>query len=252
MSPLIKLAASSRLNDATHYVLCPFAGGGSSAFRHWRTLSLENEVISVMLYPGREFRIDDPTVVDIGTLAEEMIQALKTCNQRIEDTIIVGHSMGAQVAYEASKKLVNQGLFLKGLIISGCQAPHIKGRRLLGECDDKTFIHNLVEIGGCDPSLAKSPEWWPIFLPALRADFTATEEYIFTSLPNDKEVLPIPTLLISGNQDREANFSEIEEWKLWCNKVVDHLVLEGGHFYITEQPQMMLECIRALSTETTA
>ncbi|RMZ62391.1 thioesterase, partial [Vibrio anguillarum] len=78
MSPLIKLAASSRLHDATHYVLCPFAGGGSGAFRHWRTLSLENEVISVMLYPGREFRIDDPTVINIGTLAEEMIQALKT------------------------------------------------------------------------------------------------------------------------------------------------------------------------------
>lgn len=248
MSPLIAIASSGMHQD-THYIVCPFAGGGSGSFRAWRNLNLSKESVSIMLYPGRETRIDDATLESIESLAEEMVQALLASRIPIENTIIVGHSMGAQVAYEASRKLLLQGHSPRGLIISGCQAPHIKGRRLLGECDDTTFITNLIEMGGCDISLADNPQWWPIFLPALRADFTATEQYLFSSPPHRDARLFVPTLLVSGDKDQEAYYSEVEEWKLWCNNVIEHLVVKGGHFYVTEHPEMMLDCLRALSIE---
>lgn len=146
MSPLITIA-SSGMDQGVHYIFCPFAGGGSGSLRAWRNLNLVKESVSVMLYPGRETRIDDATIENIESLAEEMIQALLASRIPIEKTIIVGHSMGAQVAYEASRKLLHQGHTPKGLVISGCQAPHIKGRRLLSKCDDTTFIANLIEMG---------------------------------------------------------------------------------------------------------
>ncbi len=248
MSPLITIA-SSGMYQGVHYIFCPFAGGGSGSLRAWRNLNLVKESVSVMLYPGRETRIDDATIENIESLAEEMIQALLASRIPIEKTIIVGHSMGAQVAYEASRKLVHQGHTPKGLVISGCQAPHIKGRRLLSKCDDTTFIANLIEMGGCDQSLADNPQWWSIFLPALRADFTATEQYFFASPPNRDARLSVPTILVSGDKDQEAYYSEVEEWKFWCNDVIEHLVVKGGHFYVTEHPEMMLECVRALSSE---
>ncbi|RSD30001.1 thioesterase II family protein [Vibrio pectenicida] len=249
MSPLIKLATSSGSHHDTHYIVCPFAGGASGAFRTWRDLSLDNETISVMVYPGREFRIDEPAAPNIDVLAQDVVQNLLNSNQPIERMVIVGHSMGTQVAYEVCKTLIFRGYSPKGLVISACHAPHIEGRRLIGECDDRVFIEHLVDMGGCDPSLSENPQWWPIFLPALRADFDATEQYFFASPPSKEERLSIPTLLISGDEDQEAYFSEVEAWKLWFNNVINHKVIKGNHFYVTSQPQIMLESLRSFSSQ---
>lgn len=248
MSPLVTIATSEAHCD-THYVVCPFAGGGSRTFTSWRKLNLSNESISVMVYAGREARIDEPGIETIESLAKELVQALVASSLPIEKTVIIGHSMGAQVAYEASKQLIQLGQSPQGLVISGCQAPHIRGRRLIGDCDDQAFLENLVEMGGCDRSLLDNPQWWSIFLPALRADFAATERYLFPSAPDDQAKLSVPTLLISGDRDSEAYFAEVDDWKLWCNEVHDHLVVEGAHFYITENAQKMIDYLRVFSNE---
>ncbi|WP_043991453.1 alpha/beta fold hydrolase [Vibrio sp. AND4] len=246
MNPLITIASSGKHCD-THFVLCPFAGGGKRTFTSWQNLGLTNESISVILYPGREARIDDPAVETIESLAEELVQALIKSDIRVENTVLIGHSMGAKVAYETTKQLNYLGLFPKGLVLSGCQAPHIQGRRLIEDYDDQTFIESLIEMGGCDPSLLENPQWWSIFLPTLRADFSATNNYLFPSPPNEQAKLLVPTLLISGNNDIEAYFAEVDEWKLWCSEVDDHLVVEGEHFYITEKAKTIFEYIRAFS-----
>ncbi|MCG7488019.1 thioesterase domain-containing protein [Vibrio sp. Of14-4] len=249
MNPLVTLAHSEEESESTHYIICPYAGGASSAFRTWRALSLQNETVSIMVYPGRENRIDEPLLHKVSLLAQDVVQTILNNKLAIEKVTLVGHSMGTQVAHEACKMLVKLGHSPKGLVLSGCHAPHIEGRHLVGDCDDRTFVEHLIDMGGCDHSLAENPSWWPIFLPALRADFAATEDYLFTSPPSRENRLTVPTILISGDEDREAYYSEVDAWQSWCSHVVSHQVIKGDHFYATSQPERMLECMRALSKQ---
>lgn len=86
---------------------------------------------------------------------------------------------GAQVAFETAIQLEKNGWELSGLILSGCQAPHIQARRLLSDLNDDDFIQQLIAIGGCDAELIKQPQLLKQFMPLLRADFLATERYFF-------------------------------------------------------------------------
>ena len=137
MSNLITLSAPSGGQPYnTHFVLCPFAGGGISAFSTWRKLDITDSKVSLVLYPGRGSRIHEPKAFDIHTLAKDVTQTLIDSGEKIKDVVLIGHSMGAQISYEACKYLVSQGIAPKGLVISGCQAPHIKSRRTISHCDD--------------------------------------------------------------------------------------------------------------------
>ncbi|PKG40098.1 thioesterase II family protein [Psychromonas sp. Urea-02u-13] len=244
MSNLITLSAPSEGQAYhTHFVLCPFAGGGISAFRTWRKLDLADSKVSLVAYPGRGSRIEEPKVNDIHTLAKDLIQTLIDSGETMKNVVLIGHSMGAQIAYEACKYLVSQGSFPKGLVISGCQAPHIKSRRTISHYDDNSFVEQLISIGGCDPSFGQQPEWWPAFLLILRADFEATERYFFRSKPKTNALIKVPTLLVSGNHDEEAYFDEVNQWECWLSCVIDHKTLAGDHFYITANPQQFMACL---------
>lgn len=249
MSNLITLSAPSGGQPYnTHFVLCPFAGGGISAFRTWRKLDLADSKVSLVVYPGRGFRIDEPKANDIHTLAKDVIQTLIDSGEPMKDVVLIGHSMGAQITYEACKYLVSQGTPPKGLVISGCQAPHIQSRRTISHCDDRSFVEQLVTIGGCDPDFGQQPEWWPAFLPTLRADFEATERYVFKLKPKTNELIKVPTLLVSGHNDEEAYFEEVNQWECWLSCVVDHKTLSGDHFYITSNPQQFMACLAPFHT----
>ncbi|UUF00500.1 thioesterase domain-containing protein [Xanthomonas hortorum pv. pelargonii] len=110
--------------------------------------------------------------------------------------------------------LERQGESPAGLALSGCHAPHLRGRRLLSPLDDRTFLTQLVDIGGCSAELLAEPALMALFLPMLRADFRATERY-HRPASSDRQRLRTPALLIHGSNDAEADHSEVAAWAQW-------------------------------------
>lgn len=225
-----------------HVVLCPFAGGSTRAFHSWRTLTPAGVEVSLAVYPGRDHRMKEPCVTHIRALADDLLAQSTFRGIDPQRLVIAGHSMGAQVAFDVCQQLEQRNLFPRGLVLSGCHAPHLKGRSPIGHLADREFIASLVAMGGCAQPLADASDLWPIFMPMLRADFTATESWrrdLTSAVP-----LRTPTLLIAGSDDREASFDEVSAWEAWLTHPLGTVSVAGDHFYITRRPAAFLEHIR--------
>ena len=223
-----------------HLIMCPAAGGSSSAFQTWRALAPAAQLPSLTLvtYPGRDRLRHRPPAQSIEALADTLADTLGGLNQRMP-LVMAGHSMGAQVAFETCARLRGSAHAPQSLVISGCHAPHKRGRRQLRTLNDSAFIEQLADIGGCSAALLKAPELMALFMPLLRADFHATETY-HRELPTPDAKLHLPTLLLCGRQDREATPEDVAAWQTWLPLADTPAVLEGDHFYPLQRPSAFL------------
>lgn len=162
----------ARNGNTAHLVMCPFAGGSSSAYRHWQAEQLADCALSLVTWPGRDRLRHLEPLRSITQLAALLANELEASVSPDTPLLLAGHSMGAQVAFETCRLLEQRGLAPQGLIISGCHAPHLHSERQLSHRDDADFIAELIDIGGCSPELRENQELMSLFLPLLRADFT--------------------------------------------------------------------------------
>ncbi|MGY2290556.1 thioesterase II family protein [Pseudomonas sp. SDO528_S397] len=220
-----------------HLVLCPFAGASGGAFHSWRGLDDLGLDLSLVVYPGRDQRMHEPCERQVGPLAQSLAHAVQALDEeQREQTLLCGHSMGAQVAFETCLLLEQAGTPPAGLVLSACHAPHLSGRRLLSHLDDAGFIEQLVAIGGCSPALLDDRALLQLFMPLLRADFQATESY-HRPLEARRPRLRTPTLLLNGSHDPEADAAEVAAWSHWLDGEVQHRDVAGDHFYLTQRPR---------------
>ncbi|MFC0708266.1 thioesterase II family protein [Azorhizophilus paspali] len=245
MNSLLPLCGPSepRAGDI-HLVMCPFAGGSASAFRSWRDLQPSGWRIWLAVYPGRDQRMNEACAASIDELADQVLMAIDVHKIAHQQLVVAGHSMGAQVAYEICVRLEQQGSAPLGLVLSGCHAPHLRGRRLISHREDGAFLEQLVAIGGSAEELLNEPGLWPVFMPMLRADFKATESYGLPQEVASARLIRTPTLLIYGSADQEAWRSEVEAWKAWLCETQGPAAISGDHFYATRRPRAFLEHIR--------
>jgi thioesterase component of yersiniabactin synthetase len=179
----------------------------------------------------------EPLLPTIAALARELagdVMALPPASR--QRLVLAGHSMGAQVAYEAVLLLEAQAMAPAALVLSGCQAPHLEGRRLLSHLDDDAFVRELAAIGGCSALLAGQPELLALFLPMLRADFAATETYFRPLIANTTRTR-LPVLLLAGTRDTEADAGEVRAWSEWSGFDCPLRYIAGDHFYAAARPR---------------
>ncbi|WP_304993197.1 thioesterase II family protein [Burkholderia plantarii] len=240
-APMLRPWLTSPEPAAWLLVMCPFAGGGSGAFRSWRTVDDVGLDASLAIYPGRDHRMGEPGAADINTLASQLADELAAA-PRPGKLALAGHSLGAQVAFEACLLLERRGAAPDALVLSGCHAPHLQGRRLLSQRSDRAFVEQLAEIGGTDTRLLSDPALLSIFLPMLRDDFRITEAYRRLAPP---AVPPVATrsLLVWGSRDTEASCEEVAAWREWLRHADEPIAISGDHFYVTRRPRAFLRQI---------
>lgn len=240
------------------WVICPFAGGSLSAFKSWMSLDQkilpEESLILLATYPGRDHRMRECPLASIAELANEMTDALMTWLTQTPLSIdariqLCGHSMGAQVAYEVCQRFetyYGAQNPIQTLIVSGCHAPHIESRRKLSHLNNDDFIDELIAIGSGSPVLKQHPELLPMFMPMLRADFLATENYYYPVRPSEGRLKHTSCVLVYGESDPEAWKSEVMAWHTWLtsqHSEIRTISISGDHFYITANPELFLKRI---------
>ncbi|MBB4267124.1 thioesterase II family protein [Roseospira visakhapatnamensis] len=224
-------------------LFCPFAGGSGSAFSAWRAADVCPFPSALATYPGRDQRRSEPPRRDVPGMAQDIATELLTRPDRVRDALIlVGHSMGAQVAFEICKALEAADVGPAALVLSGCQAPHLRARRLLSGRSDRDFIDTLIRIGGCVPEVRDNADLLSVFLPLLRADFEATERYI---LDNDgrQATVRTPSLMLWGSLDDEADAGEVRGWADWVRGETAFVEVAGDHFYPTRRPRAFCQAV---------
>jgi surfactin synthase thioesterase subunit len=213
----------------------PHAGGAASYFHPWSAPGIE--VLAVQ-YPGREDRTAEPCVTDIADLADQIHAALGPSLP--ERFAFFGHSMGAILAFEVARRIARQaGRGPAHLFVSGRAAPPRNLRRNLHQAGTPALIAELRSYGATDPRILDDSEVLELIMPAVLADYTASETYRFAP----GAPLSCDITAMTGDHDWMVTAGDAAGWSAHTTGAFDLQVYPGGHFYLDDCRARVLEMI---------
>lgn len=227
--------------DAPTLLVFPHAGGGASSYRELsQQLSVHFDV-RVMQYPGRQDRGREPAATQLADLAAEAFDAFIADEDLADrDTVVFGHSMGAIVAFEFTRLLEAGGRAPIRLVVSAATAPsQVAGLPKHPDSDDELLAH-LSGLQGTGGQVMSNDAVMRMALPALRSDYRAFDAY---DCPADTRV-SVPVQVIGGADDPVIAPHRLHSWAAHADEV-DVRIVDGGHFYLNEHPDTLVEILLA-------
>lgn len=221
----------------------PYAGGSATIYHRWsQRLPDDVEVLGVQL-PGRLSRYSEPPLRSMGAILRALTPRIAQKNDA--PFIFFGHSFGALLAFELTRALRAGGFALPlCLMVSARRAPHaLRERPPMHGLPRAEFIAELYRrYGGQEEVLSKKPALADLVMPSLRADFEVFERYQYREEP----ALAVPIVAFAGAQDEGASAEALMEWRRHTLGLFTLRELNGGHFFIDEDPLPLLAEIRAV------
>jgi medium-chain acyl-[acyl-carrier-protein] hydrolase len=214
----------------------PYAGGGARIYRGWADALPGDVEVCAVLLPGRDQRHGEKPIPHIGAAVEALSTALR---EHLDLPFAVfGHSMGAVLAYEVSRRLaVLSGQEPAHLFVSGHRAPKLpRRRRSLHYLPDGEFVSGVRALNGTPAEVFEHPELVELLLPMLRADFELVETY--AELPGPR--LSCPVTALGGRDDADVPREDIEAWRSVTSGPFEAMLLDGGHFYVNTARNTLL------------
>lgn len=226
-------------------LLClPYAGGGGSIFRNWPArLSTIAEVCPVLL-PGREARFRDRPFTRLQPLVDALLDGIAPHLDK--PFAFFGHSMGALVAFEASRQLQGRGLAPVCLFVSGSRPPHAPWTAgSVHNLPDREFLACVHDRYHAIPDAVRhNPELAEIVLPALRADFEVLETYHCA----DFSPVSCPLVVYGGTHDDTVTPAELDTWRRYTAGPFRSHMLPGDHFFLrAAEPDLLADLAAQLA-----
>lgn len=202
--------------------LFPHAGGNASTYQWGKHFPEDVEVCAVQL-PGRESRFLEAPVTAMDAAVDELAPTiLSTVDLPF---VFFGHSMGALIAFNVTRRLAAAGAPLpQHLFVSARRAPHLVDYEPIHELPEDEL---LARLG--DHRLARlSSELREVVLPILRADLRLCETYQYTAA----RPLPVPITAFGGYEDEMASETGMAAWREHTARAFELRMFPGGHFYL--------------------
>ncbi|MEW1693765.1 thioesterase II family protein [Streptomyces sp. NPDC091265] len=230
--------------DAALRLVCfPHAGGSATAYHPWASAFGPDIDVLAVQYPGRQDRHAEPLVHDLQELADLALPAVRDAVEG-RPFALFGHSMGAALAFEVTRRLEAQGDGPSLLAVSGRRAPSLPATSggPVHHLDDDAVVAHLQDLSGTDPRLLEDPDVREMILPVVRADLRAVETH--RSAPGT--TVDAPVLSLTGADDPWTSVAEARGWSAHTTGDFSLRVFPGGHFYLAEH---QAEVVAHLSEE---
>ncbi|MFF3292024.1 thioesterase II family protein [Streptomyces sp. NPDC003023] len=212
------------------------AGGSHLLYRDWPGRFPAGWDVRLVDAPGRGLLSDRPAIGDADRLVDHFLHELGPGLQG--RYALFGHSMGALVAYELTRRLLDLGrrppLWL-GLSARGTPLPQGEnsGRHLLS---DAGLRRELAAMGGTPAAVLEDPELWELFAPAVRGDLRLVETWCPAP---EAGPLPVPLSVFGGTRDTVAPPGRLAGWTERSTRFVGLRLFDGGHFYFQDDPSAL-------------
>lgn len=174
---------------------------------------------------------------DLATLADRIHEVLR--RQPKLPLAFLGHSMGAVLAFEVTRRLEADGYGPVRLFASGRRAPSMYREEENTYSSDDTILAEVRRLGGTASILLGEEEMMRAALPALRADYKAVETY--RCAPGAAVSCPITVL--TGDNDPKTTLDEAKAWSRHTTGSLDLRVFAGGHFFISDRSEEVIQVL---------
>lgn len=224
----------------------PHAGGSPRAFLDWQD-GIEAEIVAICR-PGREHRAAEP-----APTIEEYIEGAATAiaeAARIDPrpSYLVGHSLGALIAFEVCKRLAGTDAAPQHLLASGCSAPCLlpsERVRSIAKLSGREFAEAIGFFGGLSAEVIADDEMRELLLPGIIADFQMAVGYRYAQQP---EPLDLRATVVVGRDDPHVALAQVEPWDREFATPADRYWVEGGHFYFDTDPSRITGVLTGMVT----
>lgn len=210
-------------------VAFPHAGGSASYFHRLSALLAPAVEFFAVQYPGRQDRRLEPSLDSVHALAEGVLPSLALLPDR--PLALLGHSLGASVAFETTRRLRAAGREPHILFASGRPGPRAHRSYEIHKLSDAAFVATIRRMNGTDTRLLDDPEFVAMVLPSLRTDYRAAETYRYV----ESDPLSCAIVALHGDADDFVPCYDLRDWALETTGTFDLHVLRGGHFYLADQ-----------------
>jgi pyochelin biosynthetic protein PchC len=206
------------------------AGATASFFRGWAEHAPADVEVWALAYPGRERRAAEPPIHHMDELADRIVAELKPRLTR--PTLLLGHSMGASVAFEVTRRMEAAGVPPTALVISGRPGPRRQrdAPRDLHTFGDTEIVAYLRTLGGTPTELLDDPEIRGLILPAFRADFALIGRY----RPALHPPVATPATIIWGDRDPDVGPDDVGDWSAVLRRLRGARSYPGAHFFLSD------------------
>lgn len=210
------------------FVLRP-AGGSHLMYRHWPRLLPGDWQVCLLDAPGRGRLVDLAPLTDAGRLADFFLCRLQS---RLQGPFaFFGHSMGAVVAYEMTRRPAGRGGRLPvwlGLSARGAPAGPGAGRLRPHALSDSELKAHPGQLGGTPAEVFDRPGAWARFAPLIRSDLRLVDSY---SAAAGARRLPVAVSAFGGSADTSVAPQRLAAWQEHTERFMGLRMFGGGHFY---------------------
>ena len=186
-------------------------------------------------------RIAEPALTDMAQLVDAIVAALAPALDA--PAILLGHSMGASVAFEVARELRRERPgSVTHLIVSGRAGPRTGRASASSEPappTDAELVDALRALGGTPPEILDSPDMLELLLPPMRADYTLLAGYE----PRWQPPLDIPITALVGAADPTVDIAAVRTWGEVCEAAFIAREVPGGHFYLQSSAEAAADAV---------
>ncbi|MBO9205535.1 MULTISPECIES: thioesterase II family protein [Niastella] len=218
----------------------PFAGGNKYSYRDYEATAPSFVQLHPLEYPGRGSRSNEQLLSDMEDIVNDVYGQMQHLVS-YRPYAVYGHSMGGITAYLLVQKLIRNKheapvhLFITGTMGPSAHSRSEKQRHLMSR---EKFIEEIKRLDGLPEEILAQDELIDYFEPILRADFKATENYVY----RPAAPLDIPVTVITGTEET-MDRAEIQLWQKETTREVDFRTMPGKHFFIFKQPAAITNII---------
>ncbi|MEU5863704.1 alpha/beta fold hydrolase [Nonomuraea sp. NPDC047529] len=223
----------------------PHAGGSASSFAGWHGPFGHSAEVRPIELAGKGARAGETPYASIQEAAQDVAGVIEK-ESAGRTWAVLGHSMGALIAYEAVRVLSGRGHPpAQRLIVSGCPAPRQRpGTRPDEPLEGAGALGFLERLDGLPPEIARDGEAAEYFAELVRRDGLLLSEYRYTPPTGP---LDCPVTVLTGSADPITTDTDPADWELAVDRPVRMCRVNGrGHFFTMENPA---ECAALVLTE---
>jgi surfactin synthase thioesterase subunit len=227
----------------------PFAGGNAQAYSEWKNYLDSNIELIPLEYAGHGSRACEALYNNFDQCINDIF--MKVCSMNPESYIILGHSMGANVALEVTKKILDHSMVPpQKLVVSGSLPPHVSEQEILHHLCLSEFMNHLYKLGGIPDEIMNDKEFFDYFAPIIFNDVKIFEEYKELRLVAPIQPINVSMAVFSGLEDRDFNNPELNSWSKYTKQYCDFHQFHGDHFFILHKAREVCSAINNIYYKT--
>lgn len=228
-APWIKqMSGPTRQPHRGAVVLFPHAGAAATSYRRLAQALAAGDDTFIVQYPRRADRLHDPAPATIHELARELFEAGPW--RRAAPLRLLGHSMGAVVAFEFARIAEQHGIAVRKLWVSAGPVPSTVAELPELPTGDAQLLADLADMGGTDPRLLADEEFAELLTSAARCDYEALNRYDCGAGVRIRADIHA----VGARDDRRVDAKSLHRWARHTEGTFTSSFFDGGHFYINE------------------